>query len=138
VKRKSRVLASVTLSFLAMLALGSPAPGADYSIDVGIDSGIGRDAGTLACTIGETCNIRLLQLQISVHVSAKDPGRAEVRMSGYEPDCCYFEGAARTVLLDLRGTSLQLPIFRRQRARRDLFIENEFSIGTLYLRALPR
>jgi hypothetical protein len=38
-----------------MLAFGSPAPGADYSIDVGIDSGIGRDAGTLACTVGETC-----------------------------------------------------------------------------------
>ena len=130
------ILAAFMLSAVAMLTPASSVFAADYSIELGIDSHAGKDAGTLECVLDEECSTRLqpLGLRIIVLVSSRDQDRASVRLYGHEPGCCYFNGAASTALVNMRDTLSRLPIFLRDRTRGDLFIENERPVGTLHLR----
>lgn len=139
-KSGSRVISSVVLFLLAVLSSGNTVSAADYSVELGVDSRAGKDAATLECAIDQECSTRLepLGLRIKVHVSKRDPDRAMVRLFGYEPGCCYFNGAASSALVEMRDPMSRLPIFLRDRARGDLFIENERPVGTLYLRFQQR
>ena len=132
----NRTLSRVVLLLLAVLTSSSSVFAGDYSVELGVDSRAGRDAGTVQCAIDQECSTRLepLGLRINVRVSKRDPNRAIVRLYGYEPGCCYFKGAASSALVNLHDTLSRLPIFLRDRARGDLFIENERPVGTLYLR----
>ncbi len=127
---------ALMLAAIAVLASGRSVFAADYSVELGVDSRAGKDAGTLVCAFNETCTMRLkpFRLAIYVRVSSRDRDTASVRLFGYELGCCYFNGAASTALVDLRDTLSRLPIFLRDRARGELFIENERPVGTLYLR----
>lgn len=125
--------------FAVMIAIPTSANSlfaGDYSVELGVDSRAGRDAGTLDCVVGEECSTRLepLGLRIVIRVSSRDPDRASVRLYGYELGCCYFNGDASSALVNMRDTLSRLPIFLRDRARGGLYIENERPIGTLYLR----
>ena len=127
---------ALLLAVIAILASGSSVFAADYSVEFGVDSRAGKDAGTLECVLDEICTMRLepFGLTINVRVSSRDRDRASIRLYGYEPGCCYFNGAASSALVNLSDTLSRLPIFLRDRAKRDLFIENERPVGTLYLR----
>jgi len=134
-KSGRRVLTSAVLSLLAVLGSGGSPLAADYSVEVGVDTRAGKDAGTLECVLNELCTMRLepFGLAIYVRVSSRDRDTASVRLFGNE-GCCYFNGAASSALVNLRDTLSRLPIFLRDRARGDLFIENERPVGALYLR----
>lgn len=134
-----RAVAAVISCSLAILGCGSPVFAADYSLEIGVDTTAGRDAGTLECTFDKICRERLgpLKLSVQVDMSRWDKNRATVRMDSDEPGCCYFESAAPTVVIDLGDKLSPLPIFRGERARGALFIQNE-RVGTLHLRFLRR
>lgn len=126
---------ALMLTAIAVLASRSSVFAADYRVELGVDSRAGKDAGTLECVLDEICTLQLepFGLAVYVSVSSRDPDRASVRLFGNE-GCCYFNGAASSTLVNLRDMLSRLPIFLRDRARGDLFIENERPVGTLYLR----
>jgi hypothetical protein len=114
----------IFLAFLATIGApgsgsGSSLPAADYSVDVGVDTRAGKDAGTLECVLDELCTMRLdpFGLAIYVRVSSRDRDRANVRLFENEPGCCYFNGGASSALVNLRDTLSRLPIFLRDRTR---------------------
>jgi len=128
VKLATAILLGTFLSSGAALA-------EDYSVDFGVDTQAGKDAGTLQCRLGQECNAKMpsLGLTISLDVSRSDPNEAKVRLYGGDPSCCYFANDRDTIRVFLRQPVSPIPFFKGARARGNLFIENERA-GTLYLR----
>jgi hypothetical protein len=54
-------------------------------------------------------------------------------MYGDQADCCYFDGAQRSLKISPGGKLSQLPIYRGREAKGAVFIQNEY-VGILYLR----
>ncbi len=120
---------------LVVLLSDGCALAADYNIDFGVETTAGKDAGTLTCLFDEVCSakVKLPGLGISIFVSRSEPELASVRLHGDELNCCYFDGAADSKIIDPRTPVSRVAIFKGASARGALFIENEH-IGTLYLR----
>jgi hypothetical protein len=130
VRSNARNPIAAILTLLGVLLSGSPALAADYSVDFGAEIDVGKDAGTIACTVGRTCIAKMesLGLTITFFVLRSQSERVRVELYGGDRGCCYFAGAADSIDVDPRK-----PLSRGIRARGALLIENE-RMGTLYLR----
>jgi len=144
-KRSSqpKLIGNLRVIFLAgilgALISGTSVSAADYSVDFGVDSVAGRDAGSLTCLFDQICHARMesLGLRISVSVPLDNIEHARIQLSGNDEGCCYFRGAADAVFVDRRKPLSRVPFFRGSRPRGGLFVENERA-GILYLRFSPR
>jgi hypothetical protein len=107
----------------------------DYSVDYGVESDAGRDAGTLMCTFDQICSAKMesLGLNVSFDSFRREPDQVIVSMYGNEVGCCFFAGAADSIKIDTRQALSRVPFYKGVKARGALLIENEL-VGTLYLR----
>lgn len=123
------------LVVLATLLSSSSALAADYDVEVGAETGAGKDAGVLRCVFDRLCAVPLpaLGLKASIYVSRKEPGLADVSVYGDDPSCCYFTDASDSIDVDSVKPVSRVPFFRGARARGGLFVQNERA-GTLFLR----
>ena len=128
-------LSRVVLLLLAVLTPGSSVFAGDYSVELGVDSRAGRDAGTVECVLDDICSMRLepFGLRITVYVPSRERDTASVSMYGDEADCCYFDGAVPSIVIVPGGKLSRLPIYRGRQAKGAFFIQNEH-VGILYLR----
>jgi hypothetical protein len=128
VKRATAVLLVTLLTSGAALA-------EDYSVEFGVETPAGKDAGTLDCRLSQACDAKMLSLglTISLDVSRGDPTEANVRLYGGNLSCCYFANDRDTIGVYLRQPVSPIPFFKGARVRGNFFIENERA-GTLYLR----
>jgi hypothetical protein len=135
VRSNARSPITVILALLGAFASGSPVLAADYSVDFGVETDVGKDAGSLTCLFEQVCsaNMESLGLIVSFHVFRSDPERVIVRLDGTERGCCYFPGAADSINIDTRKPLSRVSFYRGVRARGALLIENE-RVGTFYLR----
>jgi hypothetical protein len=135
VKSNARSLITAILALLCVLASGSSAPAANYSVDFGAETGAGKDAGSLVCLVGRTCTAEMesLGLRITFLVFRSEPERVTVHLYGRDLSCCYFTGAADSIDIDPRKPLSGMSFYRGGRATGGLFIENE-RVGTLYIR----
>ena len=124
-------VSSLLFAFLSM----SPAFAFDYSVELGAETGSGKDAGTLNCNFDRRCEARLEPrgLRIGIYISSRERWRANVHLDSDELGCCYFADARSSTNIDPRVSLSRMPLFAGARARGGLFIENE-QIGTLFLR----
>jgi hypothetical protein len=127
--------ANAILSVLATLLLSGSALAADYDVEVGAETGAGKDAGVLRCVFDDICALPLpaLGLRANIYVSRKEPGRADVHLYGDDPSCCYFAEASDSIDVDPAKPVSRVPFFRGAGARGGLFIQNERA-GILFLR----
>src|SRR4051812_35257325 len=74
---------------------------ADYTVELGIDSRAGKDAGTVECVLDVLCTMQLqpFGLRVSVYVPSRVRDTASVSMYGDEADCCYFDGASPSIVI---------------------------------------
>ena len=128
-------LLGVLLSGSPVLAADYPVLAADYSVDFGAETDAGKDAGTIACTVGRTCIAKMesLGLTVTFFLLRSQSERVRVDLYGGDRGCCYFAGAADSIDVDARKPLSRMSFYRGIRARGALLIENE-RVGTLYLR----
>jgi hypothetical protein len=81
-----------TLTLLVTVLWGSPASADDYSVDFGVETDAGKDAGTLACRFGEMCDAKMesLGLRVAIHVFRHEPERATVYLDGGDLSCSFL------------------------------------------------
>ncbi|MCP4618672.1 MAG: hypothetical protein GY844_19835 [Bradyrhizobium sp.] len=129
------VLVALMLAAIAMLTSGSSVFAGDYSVEIGVDGRAGKDAGTVECVLDDICTMRLdpFGLKVTVYVPSRERHTASVSMYGDEADCCYFDGAARSIVIVPGGKLSRLPIYLGRQAKGAFFIQNEH-VGILYLR----
>src|SRR5882724_9166136 len=130
---RSQIIAIVAL--LGTVLSSSSLLAADYSVDFGIETDAGKDAGSIVCVFEQICSAEIESLgwRVTFHAFQSEPGRAIVRLYGGGLSCCYFAGAADSITIDPRKPLSRVSFFKGARARGGLFIENE-RVGTLYLR----
>jgi hypothetical protein len=135
VRSNARSPITAILALLGTLLSGGSVLAADYSVDFGVETAVGKDAGTLTCLFGQICDAKIesLGLRVSVHVFRSEPERASVRLYGGDPSCCYFDGTADKKIIDPRKPVSRVAFFKGARAKGGLFIQNE-RVGTLYLK----
>jgi hypothetical protein len=135
VRSNVRNLTTAILALIGIFLSDSSALAADYSVDFGVETDAGRDAGTLMCLFGQICDLKMesLGLRVSIHTFRSNPERASVRLYGGDLSCCYFADAADSIAIDTHERLSRVPFFKGDRARGALFIQNE-RVGTLYLR----
>jgi hypothetical protein len=123
------------LALLSLLSSGSSALAEDYSVDFGVETDAGKDAGTLACRFGQICDATMdtLGMRVTILVFRDTPEQVTVHLYGRDLSCCYFEYAADSTTIDPRKPLSRVPFFRGTRARGGLYIENKHA-GALYLR----
>ena len=131
----ARILITAILLLLGTLLSGSSVLAADYSVDFGVETDTGKDAGTLTCLFDQICDekVESLGLRVSIDVLRGYPERAHVRLYGDDLSCCYFAYAADKIIVDPRKPLSRVTFFKGAQARGGLFIENE-RMGTLYLK----
>jgi hypothetical protein len=106
----------------------------DYSVEFGVDTVRGKDAGKLDCRFGQACHAKMESLGFSVSVKiSREPGSADVSMQGDDHACCYFENGRSATIIDTRKPLSRVQIFKGIGSRGNLFIQNEH-MGFLYLR----
>jgi hypothetical protein len=134
VKARARNPIAVLLAFISILLSASATLAEDYSVDFGADTDRGRDAGTLHCQFGKSCEGKMdsLGLGVGLLISHRDD-TAQVRLNGADVGCCYFAYAKDSIVIDARTPLSWVPIFKGMRSKGGLFIENERA-GTLYLK----
>src|SRR5258708_29012263 len=108
---------TAVLALLGILLSGCSALAEDYSVDFGVETDAGKDAGTLTCLFGETCDakLELLGLRVSIYVFRSEPGRASVYLYGGDLSCCYFAYAADSIHIDTREPLSRVPFFKGAR-----------------------
>jgi hypothetical protein len=109
---------------------------ADYSVDFGVDTvNAGKDAGTVACQLRQTCKAKIesLELNVSFYLSWKKSGEVVVKLGKDDLSCCYFSGGSRSAIVKAHTKLSRLPFFKGPAPRGGLFIQNEHA-GILYLR----
>jgi len=118
--RPSR-LAAVS-AVLASLCSNYPALAFDYRIEVGAETGAGKDAGAKSYTFGEVCTARLeaLKLNIRVQVSRRKPAEARIFLDGDEVGCCYFTGAVDSTVVAAPNTGWLDCLFQGSQSARRL------------------
>ena len=141
VRSNARSSAVAVVALLGTLLSPSSARAEDYSVEYGVDSTAGRDAGTLTCQFEETCAARMesLGLRVTFYLSRRYPFPRDSDQVSVQLDddkdisCCFFADAADSIKIDLHQKLSRVPFFRGVRARGALLIENE-RVGTLYLK----
>lgn len=125
----------LAIALLLSGIVSGPSFATDYSVDVGVETKAGKDAGSLACLYDETCHVNMpsLGLKIALLAYRIQPNRVTVYVNRDDLSCCYFESAADTLDVDRRNAMFRVPFFSGTRARGSMFIQNE-RVGTLYLR----
>ena len=133
-KARARNPIAVLLALISILLSASATLAEDYSVDFGADTDRGRDAGTLHCQFGKSCEGKMesLGLGVGLLISHRDD-TAQVRLNGADVGCCYFAYAKDSIVIDARTPLSWVPIFKGMRSKGGLFIENERA-GTLYLK----
>ncbi|MBR1142499.1 hypothetical protein [Bradyrhizobium sp. AUGA SZCCT0431] len=129
------LLAPVGTALACFLLSSDTAWAADYSVDYGVDTvNAGKDAGTVACQLKQTCKAKIesLELNVSFSLSWKS-GEAIVKLENDDLTCCYFSGGGRSVIVNAHTKLSRLPFFKGTAPRGGLFIQNE-PAGILYLR----
>ena len=109
---------------------------ADYSVDFGVDTvNAGKDAGTVACQLKQTCKVKIesLELNVSFYLAWKKSGEAVVKLEKDDLTCCYFSGGGRSAIVNAHTKLSRLTFFKGRAPRGGLFIQNEHA-GILYLR----
>ena len=135
-RSNARSLITALLALVSGILLsGSSVLAADYSVDFGVETEANKDAGSLMCLFDQTCSAKIeaLGLRVSIDVFRSNPERAHVHLYGGDLGCCYFDGAADSIIIDARKPLSRVPFFKGARARGGLYIKNE-RVGTLYLR----
>lgn len=134
-KARARNPIAALLALISILLSASATLAEDYSVDFGADTDRGRDAGTLHCQFGKSCEGKMesLGLGVSLLISRSDPTSARVSLSGDDTTCCYFAYARDAITIYARTPLSRLPIFKGAGAKGGLFVQNE-PAGTLYLR----
>jgi hypothetical protein len=135
VRSTGQPLFTTVLGVFGIALLVSSAFAADYSVEVGVETEIGKDANSLTCSFDEICRAKIepLGLTVSIFVYRREPEQASVRLYASDPSCCYFDLAAESKIIDPRNLLSRVSFFKGTRARVGLFILNERA-GTLYLR----
>src|SRR5690242_10017589 len=107
----ARVIA-VSTFLLAFLSI-APAFAFDYSVELGAETGSGKDAGTLNCNFGRRCETRLEPrgLRVGIYISGRERWRANVHLHSDELGCCYFENARSSTDVDPRVSLSWVPLF---------------------------
>jgi hypothetical protein len=106
----------------------------NYSVDFGVDTERGKDAGTLDCRFGQACQAKMESLGFSVRVEiSRYPAFADVSMEGDDLSCCYFASGKSKIGIDARKPLSRVPIFKGRGPKGGLFVQNE-RMGFLYLR----
>ena len=131
---RNSVSAVSALCVVGTLLSNSPAVADGYSLDFGAETDRGRDAGTVSCGFDQVCDGKLeaLGLTVRVEVSRGKSLYARVMLDGDNLDCCYFEGPARSVVVDPEKPN-RVPLYKGMGPRGALFIENQ-RVGVLHLR----
>jgi hypothetical protein len=135
-RSNARSLIAAILAALGILLSGSPLLADGFSVDFGAETRAGKDAGSVVCGFEEPCVAKMesLGLRLTINIFRSERQRAYVHLYGRDHiDCCYFEAASDSIVIDPRQALSRVPFFRGRRARGELFIENE-RVGTLYLR----
>ena len=133
----ARCAVRILTVLLIILATGRFSLAADYSVDFGVETASGKDAGSLICRVGQTCTGEMDSLGLSVVVFRSEPERVTVHLYGRDLSCCYFAGAADSIAIDPHKPVSHVSFYRGVKARGALLIENE-RVGTLYLRFYSR
>jgi hypothetical protein len=135
VRNNARTLIVSILALVGTFLSDSSALADDYSVDFGIESDAGKDAGSIGCVLEQACGaeIESLGLRVTFHAFRREPGRAIVSLYSGDPGCCYFSGGAGSITIDPRTPLSRIPLFKGARARGGLYIENQ-RVGILYLR----
>lgn len=113
---------------------------ADYTVEIGADTRMGKDAGSLTCRYDSLCEgeLKAVGLRLTVHLRRPPLGPASVSLSGDDLGCCYFGDGRDKISLDPREPLHRLPIFKGERERGGMVVQNE-PVGELYLRfRLPK
>ncbi|MGC4083117.1 MAG: hypothetical protein QM736_13660 [Vicinamibacterales bacterium] len=135
VGRLRHTLFALVFATIAIPSSANSLFAADYSVELGIDSHAGKDAGTAECVRDTLCSVQLepLGLRVSVYLPSRERHTVSVSMDGNEVDCCFFDGAARSIEISPGSKLSQLLIYRGRQAKGAVFIQNEY-VGILYLR----
>lgn len=130
-----RIQFIIVLTVVGPLLSGGVAQAADYSVEIGADSQMGKDASSLICRYGSFCDgeLKALGLHVAVHLRHPPFGAASVRLSGRDLSCCYFEYGRDEISIDPREPLYRLPIFKGKKARGGMVVQNE-RVGDFYLR----
>ena|SRR2546423_1451453 len=123
------------LALLGALLSGGRALAADYSVDFGVETSAGNDAGSLSCMFEETCGADLnsLGFRLTLLAFRRSSDRVAIRLYGRDLSCCYFAYAADSMTVDRRTTFSKVQFFKGTGAKGGLYVQNERA-GTLYLR----
>jgi|SRR5579871_5999648 len=136
-------LVTLSLFFFCLLASTSQSWADDYDVDFGVEARGAENVGSVSCRLDQACSatIEALALRLRIDVLPYDPRStqrsAQIHLSGSDPSCCYFAGAADSKTIDMGERIAKVPFYRGRPARRLLLIQNEY-VGTLYIRIRHR
>jgi hypothetical protein len=125
----------IVLVVVGMLLSGGVAQAADYVVEIGADTRMGKDAGSLICRFDQTCHgeLKALGLQVAIDLRRNKSWIASLRIYGHDIGCCYFWSGRDKAIIDPRDALHQLSIFKGAGERGGMVIENEY-VGALYLK----
>jgi hypothetical protein len=114
VRSNARNLITAILALLGTLLSGSSVLAADYTVDFGVETDAGKDAGSLMCLFDQTCSAKIEAsgLKVSIDVFRSNSERAHVHLYGGDLGCCYFDGAADSIIIDPRKPLSRVPFFK--------------------------
>jgi hypothetical protein len=134
-RMRARTQFIVLLAVAGALLSGGAVHATDYSVEVGADTHLGKDASSLACRFDRTCHGELRALGLQVDLDFRQPTSviARLRLYSRNPGCCYFEYGLDEITIDPREPLHQVPIFKGMKARGSMIVENE-RVGSLHLK----
>jgi hypothetical protein len=125
----------IALAFVGSLLACGSARAADYMVDIGADTMSGKDTSKSICWFDQTCHgeLKELGLQVDIDLRRAMARIARLRLHGRSLGCCYFEYGRDETAVDLRAALHREPIFKGEKARDGMKIENGY-VGSLYLK----
>lgn len=141
--RQIPCLVILSLVFFCLLASTGQSWADDYDVDFGVEARGAENVGSVSCRFDQVCSatIAALSLRLTIDSLPYDPRSAQrsaqLHLSGSDPSCCYFAGAADSKIIDMSERIAIVPFYRGRPARRLLLIQNEY-VGTLYIRIRRR
>jgi hypothetical protein len=126
---------TTVLAVVGLLLSGRVARAADYVVQIGADTQSGQDASLSICQFDQMCHVELKELGLQVDIDLRRAMSRIVRLHlrSHNPDCCYFEYGRDVTVLDLREALHQEPIFKGEKVRDGMTVEN-VRIGSLFLK----
>jgi hypothetical protein len=125
----------IVLAVVGMLPSGGVAQAVDDVVEIGANTRMGKDAGSLICRFDQTCHgeLKALGLQVAIDMRHNESWIVSLRIYGHDIGCCYFGSGRDNVTIGPREALHQLPIFKGAGERGGTVIENEY-VGALYLK----